>query len=209
MKFTKIYLSVIILGAVSSNFLFAQVTAYKNLSGNFQDFAVVAPQGEMTKEQEEKLLKNFSNDSRSKLEEIKNMNKNKYYELLRSNSMFGLTGGDIYYGNNTIIGKELNWIKESNENYKKQKALEIDTELLALKYKNADSSEKSKIKNDLTSKLSELFDMKEAKKQDEVKQLEKRLQDLKESLQVRKENKDKIVQYRMQAMLGESNYLRW
>ena len=51
--------------------------------------------------------------------------------------------------------------------------------------------------------------MREAQKQEEVKQLEKRLQDLKESLQMRKQNKEEIVNRRIQELLGNSKYLRW
>ena len=81
---------------------------------------------------------------------------------------------------------------ENHPQMKKQKELEIDVELYALKYKNADNASQQKIKSDLQAALNQLFDIRESQKQDEVKQLQKRLQELQESLQARKQNKNEI-----------------
>lgn len=159
--------------------------------------------GDLTKEEEEKLLKNLSPETRTKLEEIKKLNKNKYNQLLRQSA---------FYGTLAYIDErspEILDFRKQNEEIKKQKELEIDVELLALKYKNADSGNQSKIKSELSSKLSELFDIKELKKQEEVKLLEKRLQELKESLIARKQNKNEIVARRVQELLGDVKYLKW
>lgn len=159
--------------------------------------------GDLTKEEEEKLLKNLSPETRTKLEEIKKLNKNKYNQLLRQSA---------FYGTLAYIDEHSPGIfdfRKQNEETKKQKELEIDVELLALKYKNSDSGNQSKIKSELSSKLSELFDIKELKKQEEVKQLEKRLQELKESLIARKQNKNEIVARRVQELLGDVKYLKW
>ena len=159
--------------------------------------------GDLTKEEEEKLLKNLSSETRAKLEEIKKLNKNKYNQLLRETA---------FYGAITYLDTDAPAIldfRKQTEGTKKQKELEIDVELLALRYKNADGGNQAKIKNELSSKLSELFDVKESKKQEEVKQLEKRLQELKESLAARKQNKNEIVARRVQELLGDVKYLKW
>ena len=49
--------------------------------------------------------------------------------------------------------------KEQNEQMKKQKELEIDVEIYALKYKNADNTNQQKIKSDLQTALNQLFDI--------------------------------------------------
>lgn len=167
---------------------------------------------EMSKEEEEKLLKNLSSEMKEKLAEVKKLNKNKYYQLLRSSS-YSLGYGSELAVTNLSSGSA--WsaydeaYKERIEKSKKQKELEVEIELYALKYKNADGSSQQKIKSDLQSALGQLFEFREAQKQEEVKSLEKRLQELKESLQVRKQKKDEIVQRRIQELLGDSKYLRW
>ena len=168
--------------------------------------------GEMTKEEEERYLKNLSPEMKAKLEEVKKLNKNKYYQLLRETSYLS-AWGNYFTPALSGTGKALTLYesahKERNEEMKKQKELEVDVELYALRYKNADNASQQKIKSDLQSALNQLFDIRESQKQDEVKQLRKRLQELQESLQARKQNKSEIVQRRIQELLGDSKYLRW
>ncbi|TSA27185.1 MAG: hypothetical protein D4R68_06085 [Ignavibacteriales bacterium] len=158
--------------------------------------------GELSKKEEEERLSRLTPEVRAKMEEIKKLNKNKYNQLLRSSFPFGVMSN----GNSEAV---LAGLFNSSENQKKEKELEIDAELLALKYKVADSNSQQKMKNDLTNTLNQLFDIREAQKQDEVKRLQKRLQELQESLQARKQNKSEIVQRRIQELLGDSRYLRW
>lgn len=183
-------------------------TGSSGITSTYQDVErayIAQVQGkEMSKEQEEKILKTMSEEMKTKLGEIKKLDKNKYYQLLRSRFPWGV--GNIGSDNSLV---EVYGLAFSGENEKKEKELEIDVELLALKIKNADKDSQQKIKNELSSKLADLFDMKEEKKQKEIQQLEKRLQDLKESLQYRKQNKNEIVQRRIQELLGDSKYLRW
>ena len=194
-----------------------QVLNYSQSTGatNIDELQSYFPQlqgGEMSKEDEERCLKGLSQELKSKLEEIKKLNKNKYYQLLRdaySVSTWGTRylGGSAYYGRALSVYEEAS--KQRNEQMKKQKELEVDIELNALRYKNSDTANQQKIKSDLQAALNQLFDIREAQKQDEVKQLEKRLEELKESLKARKQNKNEIVQRRIQEMLGDSKYLRW
>lgn len=158
---------------------------------------------ELSKQEEEKLLKNLTPEVRSKLEEIKKLNKEKYYQLLRTSFPFG-------YLTTTFNNQEVySGLFNSGENLKKEKELEIDAELLALKIKNGDGNTQQKLKSELTGVLNQLFDIKEKRKEAEIKQLEKRLQELRESIQARKQNKNEIVQRRIQEMLGDSRYLNW
>jgi len=183
-------------------------STYSDLEGAY----VAQVQGEMTKEEEERYLKNLSPEMKAKLEEVKKLNKNKYYQLLRETSYLS-AWGNYFTPALSSTGKALTLYesahKERNEQMKKQKELEIDVELYALKYKNADNASQQKIKSDLQAALNQLFDIRESQKQDEVKQLQKRLQELQESLQARKQNKNEIVQRRIQELLGDSKYLRW
>jgi hypothetical protein len=165
-----------------------------------QEYSVQFQGKEMSKEEEERLLKNLSAEMKGKLEEVKKLNKNKYYQLLRQSSVGSFAFSGSFYDSE---------LKERFQTQKKQIELEVDTEVLALKCKNADSAGQANLKKELYSRLSELFEIREAQKQEEVKNLEKRLQELKESLQYRKQNKNEIVQRRIQEMLGDSKYLKW
>lgn len=191
-------------------------TSSSGLSSAYADVErayVAQVQGELSKEEEERLLKNLSSEMKAKLEEVKKLNKNKYYQLLRESSY--LSNLNTYFTPSALsgTGRALSVYegayKERNEQMKKQKELEIDVEIYALKYKNADNANQQKIKSDLQTALNQLFDLREAQKQEEVKSMEKRLQELKESLQGRKQNKNEIVQRRIQELLGDSKYLRW
>lgn len=188
------YLSVIIF--LVSFKVQAQENDFKTQLAYIDEQSVL--KSEMSKEEEEKLLKAVPAEVRQKLEEIKKIDKKKYTHLLR-NYNFGFVGWT------TQLDDSFSLKKDSS----KEKELEIDVELLVLKYKNGDDNNKAKLKTDLNAKLAELFDLKEVKKQEEVKRLEKRLQELKESLQLRKQNKGEIVNKRIQELLGDSKYLRW
>jgi hypothetical protein len=158
---------------------------------------------EISKEEEEKILSKLSKETRAKLEEIKKYSKEKYQQLLRNNRSFsGLTYEVFADGGN-------NNLNLYNENLKKEKDINLDVELLALKCKNSDKESAQKYKNELSSKLSELFDLRESKKHDELVQLEKRIKDLKESLQERHDNKQEIMQRRIQELLGNPKNLNW
>lgn len=158
--------------------------------------------GKISKEQEEKILIKLPPEAKSKMEEIKKLDEVKYYRLLNSFN-FG------YFLNLTNPSVSYSFSSAANKDLKNEKLLEIDVQLLALKYKNADAASKSKIKKDLTATLSDLFDIREAEKQKEVKQLETRLQELNKSLKTRKQNKDIIIERRIQELFGDSKYLEW
>lgn len=212
----KIFLLVIVMLLYGGKQILPQAATYSsgNAEGLYKELAqAYTIQGkEMSKEEEDKLLKNLSPEMKEKLSEIKKLNKNKYYQLLREAS-YSYRFSGTWSTPNLPIGKSLDdyeqTLKEQNEKARKQNELEVDVELCALKYKNNDGGNQQKIKSDLQSALNQLFELREAQKQEEVKHLEKRLQELKESLQVRKQKKDEIVQRRIQELLGDSKYLKW
>ncbi|MBI5730814.1 MAG: hypothetical protein HY963_06725, partial [Ignavibacteriales bacterium] len=85
---------------------------------------------EMSKEEEERLLKNLSPEMKAKLEEVKKLNKNKYYQLLRESSYLSNWGSYFGTGDTYTVGRALSVFeeasKERNEKIKKQIELEID-----------------------------------------------------------------------------------
>ncbi|HOI29165.1 MAG TPA: hypothetical protein PLZ15_05325 [Melioribacteraceae bacterium] len=169
--------------------------------------------GEMTQEEEEKYLKNLSPETKTKLEEIKKLNKNKYYQLLRNRSIYSIDGfystGVALY--ETARGEYLSQKKSDTQSEvnKKQMEAEIDVELILLKYKSADEAQQQKMRSELSNALGKLFDIRETFKQEEIRSLEKRLQELKESLNTRKQNRENIVNRRLKELLNEKDDLRW
>lgn len=206
MKKLFVLFAAIIAGALFGTDSFAQIAYSGSVDSYLQEYQLGQTyQGkEMSKEEEEKLLKSLTPEVRAKMEEIKKLDKNKYYQLLRSRFPFG-----VYTTGSPIALTEMAGLYNSGESLKKEKLLEIDVELLALKLKNSDGGSLQKIKSEMIEKLSELFEIKESQKQKEVERLEKRLQELKESLQYRKQNKNEIVQRRIQELIGDSRYLKW
>ncbi|MAT57425.1 MAG: hypothetical protein K8F60_00030 [Melioribacteraceae bacterium] len=155
----------------------------------------------MDEKDESTALKNFSDKEIKLLKEIKEADKMKYYELL-NRKRFRFSFVD-FPGSEKLINKK------ENEREDKIIGLEIETEALSIQYKNASDNQKDKIKSDLKSKLNVLFDLKEEDKKREVESLEKKLKELKTSLEARKKNKDEIVNRRVRELTGESKYLRW
>ncbi len=208
----KIFLLVIVL-LLGGNTIFPQSSGYSlgQTEGLYSELAqAYTLQGkDMTKEEEDKLLKNLSSEVKEKLAEIKKLNKNKYYSLLRQ------VGYQRSYlepfntsGFTSVAGYELE-SKANLEQHKKKVELEFNVEYLALKCKNSDGNDKQNFKKQLAETLTDLFEIRESEKLQEVKNLEKRLVELKESLQVRKQKKDEIVQRRVQELTGDSKYLKW
>lgn len=165
---------------------------------------------ELSKEDEEKYLKKYSAEARAKLEEIKKLDKNKYYSILRGGGLNflydGRASGFVY----DIARGNYNTQKSAyDELSTKQRDAEVDVELAVVKYKKADAASQAKLRTELYNALARLFDIRESYKQEEIKSLEKRLQELKESLNERKQNRDNIVTRRLKELLNERDELRW
>ena len=68
----------------------AQDKAVKAYSDQLLSSGILPGGKEMSKEEEQKLISKLSPEMKSKLEEIKKLNKDKYYQLLRQTSFFGV-----------------------------------------------------------------------------------------------------------------------
>jgi len=139
-----------------------------------------------------------SNKLKSELMSVKRLNKNKYNSLLM----------DAYFNSN-----EFSFFNRGNkELFKAQKEiseLEISTQAKAIQILQDSKVDKEKLKNELKADLNKLFDLKQTQKELEVKRLEQELKTLKESLKVRGDNKNSVVNRRLKELLNEEDYLDW
>jgi hypothetical protein len=95
-------------------------------------------------------------------------------------------------------------------NLKKQLQLERDCRKLAQEFrKSKDAARKSQIKADLKNNLTELFNLREAERAGKVTELAQELAQLKEMLAFREKNKDRIIEKRLNEMIGENEILEW
>jgi len=191
----KIILLIILLAAVSVK-MNAQkvftVPAVPNFDGDLKVFL------QMSEEEEKEYLKSLTPNLRADLEEIKKLNKERYYDLLRDAHFSRFDFPFIDKGE-----------KERFDVDRKITEYNISSELLGLRYQKANESEKAKLKSELIKKISELFELKEQQRKMEVSQLQKELEELKKSLEVRKNNKDAIVLKRFNELTGVGDYLDW
>lgn len=132
------------------------------------------------------------------LDEIKTLDSKKYQDLLRKTYFNRLR----FRGNDPFKI----YLSEINDEIMQ---MELQTEKLALEYKNAKSGEKAVIKDKLNTLLKDLFAKREKLKQNEVDELTKELDELKTSLELRKKNKETIIQRRLEELLGNGDIYDW
>lgn len=82
-------------------------------------------------------------------------------------------------------------------------SLEYDTRELSRDYEKASDANKAKIKAELKGKVSELFDLRLKGQAARIQHMEKEVAKLKAKLEVRKTNKAKIVEQRVEELTGE------
>ena len=157
------------------------------------------PYFQLSEKEEQEYLTNINSELKLKLKEIKEADKEKYAEFLRQLHWKNMEHSFMH------MGRE----KEMMKNEKQIIEYEILTESLALEYKSAPSSGKTKIKKDLQKNLGNLFDLKEMQRERQVKLLEEEIAKLKEKIATRKKNKDIIIRRRTEELLGEGKYLEW
>lgn len=150
------------------------------------------------KQVENQYLKSINNVLKEKLFNIKKYDKKTYERLLQKS-----------YFNSMDFPFFNSFDKKRQEMKNKISALEVETNSLALSYKNDSNVDKSKIKKKLRNALNELFELKEQNKKQDVDRLEKQLKTLKHSLSVRSKNKDEIIKRRLNQLIGEDKYLDW
>ena len=96
------------------------------------------------------------------------------------------------------------------DEFKKQLMLERDCRKLAQKFRKSDDENiKSKLKTDLKSRLNELFSLREAEREEKLRELEQEIARLKEMLAFREKNRHKIIEKRLREMLDEDELLQW
>lgn len=159
----------------------------------------------MSEESEKEALEKLSPELRAKLQSIKKYDENKYYRLLNETRFKGI----IYTVPDFFGKKDDSELKAIREREEKITELEIWTEALGIEYQNATQTEKARIKGELNTKLSALFDLKETEKKDEVRKLEIKLSELRKSLDIRSKNKQEIIERRIQELTEEDDYLEW
>lgn len=152
----------------------------------------------LSEEDEKELLKNINESLRKELEVIKEVDMNKYFEFLRESQFKNIK---IPF----IVKRE----KDIHEREQKIFESEVRAEALAVKYEQAKAADKNKLKENLRKELNVLFEQKEERRQEEVKQLEDELKELKKSLAIRQKNKKEIIERRLQELLDEDQYLDW
>ena len=104
--------------------------------------------------------------------------------------------------------KERGVEQEEYERMLKRYKMETQVRMLAEKYKRADERQKGKYKTELRAVLDKLFDLREVDRMKEVERLEGRLEELQQSLKNRKENKEKIIDRRIDQLIGNDD-LEW
>lgn len=96
-----------------------------------------------------------------------------------------------------------------NGSYDKIKELEFKSMKLAVKYADKDEKKKDDVKKELQDTLGELFDLKQKSRSEEIEKLEKRMSELKKSVQDREKNKSEIIKNRFLELTGEKSNLDW
>jgi hypothetical protein len=153
---------------------------------------------ELSEKEEQKLLQELNEELKKHLTELKKYDKEEYIELLRESQY-----RNMRYPFATSREKEM------LQRERKIFELEVATRSLSAKYNSDKSADKSKLKSQLTTTISELFDLKELNRQSQVKELERELASLKKELDVRSKNKTEIIRRRVQELLGEDDFLDW
>jgi hypothetical protein len=176
--------------------VFTQVTNKKHVTSyNYDE--------NFSEQDEQEILKHLSPELKNELLKVKEVDQEGYKELLYECS----SGSYVYEG---YMGYMESFEKERYETENKVNELEVITESLRIRYEHAkNDNDKQKIINELKPNLNQLFDAKENLRSLEVEMLEKELAQLKESLKVRKQNKNEIINRRLNELIGKGDYLDW
>ena len=133
----------------------------------------------------------------SKIEDLKRKDSSAYTEIIKD-VLSGANNKSFFYLNKTATEKK-----------NKMHNLEMETKLLGISYKNSSAQRKIEIKNELNDKLNEAFELKADILYSDIKELEKRLAELKKKLDERSKNKEQIIMRRFEELTGNNKYLEW
>lgn len=160
----------------------------------------------LSEKEEQEYLSRLSEDVKKDLLEVKKIDEKKYYSLLRRTSYMSLPS--IYSRSNGTISLLSN--DEDGYNIRKKITdLEIKSEAIGIKYQHADQAGKQKLAEQLRNTLSTAFDLRESQRKEEIVRLEKKLAELKESIKIRNDNKQQIIDERFRTLTGKGKYLKW
>ena len=91
-----------------------------------------------------------------------------------------------------------------------EKSLDEEARELARQYRESDDeSEMARLRDELKALLDKIFDYRQQNRQFEIEKLEKRLAELRETNQKRLDNKNEIVQRRLDQMLARQREWEW
>jgi len=156
---------------------------------------------DLTKKNEEKILKSLPSGIKEDLLKVKGFNEEEYYDLLSESHNFYFQS-DWEYFLDPLEKKRF----EQQQNIDQT---EMHTKALGFLYQNAKSDEQQKIKAQLRKELEQLFDLKEQERRLEVEMLQRELKELKASLDARINNKNEIINRRLNELIGMGDYLDW
>lgn len=154
----------------------------------------------MPMNKEKLLLKLHSEQTKTKLEELKKLSKNKYYEMLWALPVpipKKTNKDEEALLNNVVIYSG----PESPERAKTN-ILTIDIEINSLKYQAANPATKGNIKGELANQLNEYFNIRLAKMQQRVKEAQEKLNSMNQQLNSISKNKEQIVNKRLNELIG-------
>jgi hypothetical protein len=155
---------------------------------------------QISEKDEKEIMAKLPADLKADLLKVKELDQERYRELLVETSY---SQYDVY----------LEFMEASEkERYETEivvQQLELQTEALGIQYAHAKENQKSALISKLKNKLSELFEMKEKERALNVEILERELAQLKESLTIRKQNKNEIINRRLNELIGKGDYLDW
>ena len=155
---------------------------------------------QVNQEDEKEILAKLPEDLKQDLLKVKEIDPQRYQDFLMESSVGRY---EVYFGRTEEFEKK----RYDTERLVQQ--LEVQTEALGIQYEHAKENQKASIVSRLKTKLGELFEMKEKERALNVEMLEKELAELKESLSIRKQNKNEIISRRLNELIGKGDYLDW
>lgn len=191
---TKKLLTILFVFVMFSGISFAQI----EVPDNHEPMIAGDVFWRLSPEAEKEALEKLNEDLKTNLKTIKEYDKERYFSLLRELSFSKMSLPFMRVEERTI-----------GDTRAKRLEKEVYSQALALKYKNAKSSEKEALKKELTKAVAELFNQKEKERAAEVQMLEQQLQELKTQLEMRQKNRDLIIKRRVEELIGVPDYLEW
>ncbi len=113
------------------------------------------------------------------------------------------------FGEMQMLERRKKYDKDEYTNSKKRIVLEHKSQMIVFRYRKAEEEQKEGLKEQLRTVLNQLFDLREIDREMQVQRLEKKLQELRASLKNRKPNKNRIIEKRLEKLLGVDKDLQW